>query len=102
MTPEIKPVLNWKRLPVKWVLVVLGSLALAGCSRDDEKKVRFSKPASPKSTTGTVGSASENQTDFIMESYLAPDERLRRRQARISAALAQDPAPATTPTTLLQ
>jgi uncharacterized lipoprotein len=71
------------------VASVLLVVTMAGCSGDAEEKQRFKKPTAKESAEG-ASAAAENQTGYIMDRYHAPEERLRRRQARLSTVLSQD------------
>lgn len=69
--------------------LLVSAVLLTGCSGQDEDSASFSKPPKREITTSTAAAAAENQTGYIMDRYHAPEERLRRRQARITAVLEQ-------------
>jgi hypothetical protein len=62
---------------------------IAGCSGGNKQK-SATKPEAGITTQTVSASAADSNLEFFTERYLAPEERMRRRQARLDAELAKD------------
>lgn len=97
---KLNPILTRLFNGVKLSALATGLALLAACGGDKEETKKStpttaSAPAASDAastatvTTGPKSMEEENQLDFYAEQYLRPEERLKRRQDRIKAALAE-------------
>jgi hypothetical protein len=98
MTPD--NFINSLPVSLKLIVVFTGLALLTACGGGSDEKAAKKKTAVASAptasdaastatvTTGPMSMEADTQLDFYAEQYLRPEERLKRRQDRIKAALA--------------
>jgi len=69
------------------VVMAISIFGIIGCSKDAKNSSSATSDSTETTSTAAAVDADSQQLEFFTERYLAPEQRLKRRQDRVEAVL---------------